>query len=165
MRAPIIASIAQRAVEAGYRAVRFNFRGVGRSTGAFGQGAGELLDVAAAVGYAETFEESVLGICGWSFGAATALTWQAQSGSEIAYVGIAPPVNGTLTPALPDPANLRPATRSFIIGARDQFVDVEDLKAYAASIGASIEVYPSADHFLVFKHEKLADDVIAAFES
>ena len=165
MRAPIIASIAQRAVEAGYRAVRFNFRGVGRSTGTFGQGAGELLDVAAAVGYAETFEETVRGICGWSFGAATALTWQAQSGSEIAYVGIAPPVSGTLTPALPDPANLRPATRSFIVGARDQLVDVEDLKAYAASIGASLQVYPSADHFFVFKHKKLADDVMSALSS
>ena len=165
MRAPIIASIAKRAVAAGYTTVRFNFRGVGQSTGAFSQGVGELRDVAAAVGFAETLEESVLGICGWSFGAAMALKWQALSGSGIDYVGIAPPVIGTLTPQLPEATELSPATRKFIVGARDQFVDVEDLESYAASIGASVEVYPSSDHFFVFKHDRLAADVISAFDS
>ena len=162
MRAPILGAIAKRAVGAGYRVVRFNFRGVGESTGTFGHGVDELGDVAAAAAYAATFDEPVSAICGWSFGAAAALNWQAAVGSQIPYIGIAPPVASPLSPHLPEPARLSPASREFIIGARDQFVAVEDLERYAVSIEASVVVYPSADHFFVFKHDKLADDVIAA---
>ena len=165
MRAPILVAIAQRAVSAGYRALRFNFRGVGESAGSFGGGIDELVDVAAVVAHAETFDEPLAGICGWSFGAATALNWQASSGSGIPYVGIAPPVSGPLTPPLPEPSRLAPAARLFIIGARDQFVAIEDLEEYATSIDASVVVYPSADHFFVFKHENLAEDVITAIGS
>ncbi|MCL1598610.1 MAG: dienelactone hydrolase family protein [Actinomycetia bacterium] len=165
MRAPILSTIASRAVAAGYRALRFNFRGVGESTGTFGDGIAELTDVAAAAAFAETLDEPLAGITGWSFGAAAALNWQALSDSAIPYVGIAPPVTSPLSPHLPDAARLVPATRQFIIGARDQFVAAEDLKRYATSIGAAVVVYPSADHFFVFKHDKLADDVIAAISS
>lgn len=165
MRAPILVAIAQQAVSAGYRAVRFNFRGVGGSTGSFGGGTDEILDVAAAVAHSDTFDEPVSGICGWSFGAATALNWQASSDSDIPYVGIAPPVSGPLTPRLPEPSTLAPAQRLFIIGARDQFVAVQDLEEYATSIDASVVIYPSADHFFVFKHDTLAHDVVAAIAS
>ena len=165
MRAPILGAIAKRAVQAGYGVVRFNFRGVGESTGTFGHGIDEISDIAAAVAHAATFAEPVSGICGWSFGAATALNWQAATGSRIPYVGIAPAVSSELSPQLPEPARLAPASREFIVGTRDQFVNVEELERYAATIDARVVVYPSADHFFVFKHDKLADDVIAAIGS
>ncbi len=165
MRAPILGAIAKRSVQAGYRVVRFNFRGVGGSTGTFGHGVDELGDVAAAVAYAAAFDEPVSGICGWSFGAAAALNWQATTGSQIPYVGIAPPVADQLSPPLPEPSSLSRASRVFIIGGRDQFVAVEDLEEYASSIDATVVVYPSSDHFFVFKHGKLADDVIEAISS
>lgn len=162
MRAPIMMAIAHRLVAVGLRAVRFNFRGVGLSQGVFGDGVDELLDVAAAMNHASSFREPVRGISGWSFGAAVALSWQAKVGSQVLYAGIAPPMESLLSPSLPDPTQLAPATRTFFIGARDQFVAPDDLKAYATSIGASTVVYPGTDHFFVFKHKKLADDVVAA---
>ena len=165
MRAPILVTIAKRAVAAGYRTLRFNFRGVGESTGTFGGGVDELADVAAAATFAAALDEPLAGIAGWSFGAATALNWQAVSRSGVPYVGIAPPVTSPLSPPLPDPSSLTPATRKFIIGARDQFVAAADLEVYASSIGATIAIYPGADHFFLFKHDQLADDVLAVIES
>ncbi len=165
MRAPILSTIARRAVASRYRSIRFNFRGVGESTGTFGGGIAELADVAAAVQFAGTLDEPLAGIAGWSFGAATALNWQAASSSSVPYIGIAPPVTSSLSPPLPDPSSLAPATRKFIIGARDQFVAAADLEAYAASIGATIAIYPGADHFFLFKYEQLADDVLAVIGS
>ncbi len=165
MRAPILGTIAKRAVVAGYRTLRFNFRGVGESTGTFGGGVDELADVAAAATFVAGLDEPLAGIAGWSFGAATALNWLAVSRSSVPYVGIAPPVTGPLSPPLPDPSSLTPATRKFIIGARDQFVAAADLEVYASSIGAAITIYPGADHFFLFKHDQLADDVLAVIES
>lgn len=165
MRAPILGAITKRGVAAGYTVVRFNFRGVGESTGNYGYGIDELLDVAAAVEYAESLGQPVAGICGWSFGAATALRWQAVAGSSLRYVGIAPPLDSPLTPGLPEPTELEPATRGFLVGERDQFVDVAALRAYAESIDASFTVYPSSDHFFVFRHERLAEDVLRIVDS
>ena len=41
-------------VHRGFSALRFNFRGVGRSQGAFDHGTGELSDAAAALDWAQT---------------------------------------------------------------------------------------------------------------
>jgi len=163
MRAPLLIALTQRALGAGYRVVRFNFRGVGTSTGEFGNGVAEVHDVAAVMAHAGQFPEPVMGICGWSFGAATALSWQAEAGSTVPYVGIAPPVDSPLMPPLPDPPALARGPRRFIIGARDQFVPVDDLEAYALAIGASVKVFAAADHFFIFRYDKLADEVVAGF--
>ncbi len=162
MRAPILGAIAKRCVLAGLAVIRFNFRGIGESTGAYDHGDGELLDIDAAVEAAGALDLPVRGISGWSFGAATALNWEATRGSRLTYVGIAPPVRGTLTPSLPDPVDLPPAERTFIVGDRDQFVDANELEDYAVSIGAAIIRYETADHFFVFRHDRLADDVVGA---
>ncbi len=160
MRAPIIGAVAAAVVRAGFTAVRFNFRGVGESTGTHDRGVGEVSDVATVAGFITDGGEPLVGVVGWSFGAAVSLRWQAQTHSEVPYVGIAPPVDSPLTPALPEPDDLAPARRHFIVGERDQFVEVAALEGYALSIGASIDVFPGSDHFFVFRHEKLADVVV-----
>ncbi|MEN8238515.1 MAG: hypothetical protein ABFR53_04850 [Actinomycetota bacterium] len=163
MRAPLLASVGNLALDTGYRVVRFNFRGVGASTGKFGDGIDEMGDISAAMAFATGFPEPVLGICGWSFGAATALRWQAHTASSVPYVGIAPPVTSPLTPPLPDPAALAPAKRRFIIGERDQFVEPATLAGYAASIGAEFFEHSATDHFFIFRYDRLAHGVIDGF--
>ena len=49
----IVYRSAKAAAEAGFAALRFNFRGVGRSTGQFDQGIGEREDAAAAIRWLE----------------------------------------------------------------------------------------------------------------
>jgi alpha/beta superfamily hydrolase len=163
MRAPLLISIETSAIEAGYRVIRFNFRGVGESTGEFGSGIDEMEDITAAMALAAEFREPVHGICGWSFGAATALRWQALTRSNVPYVGIAPPVSSPLAPSLPGPSELAPARRRFIIGGRDQFIDTDELSAYAESIDAELFEYPASDHFFVFRYDQLATDVVDGF--
>jgi alpha/beta superfamily hydrolase len=160
MRAPMLGAIAKHGVSEGFDVVRFNFRGVGGSTGVHGDGEAELRDVDAAMEFSSTLGMPIAGMAGWSFGAAVCLNWQAMKGSMVPYVGIAPPVNSPLTPALPDPASLAPARRAFVIGEKDQFILADELAAYAASISAEIIRYRGTDHFFVLKHQRLAEDVL-----
>ena len=163
MRAPLMNAVTTHLVAAGFAVLRFNFRGVGSSTGAHGQGIEEMDDVAAAVDFARSrYPELPFGICGWSFGAATALGWQARDQSTDPYVGIAPPVRSDRSPELPPPDRLRPARRLFVIGDRDQFCTVGEIEAYAASIGAGVEVLKGSDHFFYFREERVAEAVVTA---
>jgi alpha/beta superfamily hydrolase len=99
-------------------------------------------------------------MAGWSFGAAVCLNWQAETGSTVPYVGIAPPVDSPLTPPLPDPSNLAAARRGFVIGEKDQFIRADEIAAYAEAISAEIIRYPGTDHFFVLRHSRLASDVV-----
>lgn len=164
MRAPILGAIAKHAVAEGLDVVRFNFRGVGESTGIHGDGHDELHDIDAAMAYLADLNVPVAGLSGWSFGAAVCLSWQAETGSTTPYVGIAPPVKSPLTPHLPDPSRLAKARRGFVIGDRDQFIPADELAAYAESISAEMIVYQGTDHFFVLKHKKLAEDVVSLIQ-
>jgi alpha/beta superfamily hydrolase len=161
MRAPMLGAIAKHAVSEGFDVVRFNFRGVGASTGIHGDGEAELQDVEAAMAFASGLGMPVAGIAGWSFGAAVCLNWQADTASTVPYVGIAPPVRSPLTPPLPDPSRLGPARRGFVIGEKDQFIPADELAAYAEAISAKIIRYSGTDHFFVLKHQRLAIDVVS----
>lgn len=165
MRHPLLEAIASHASASGLDALRFNFRGIGSSGGTWDRGDGERADVAAAVAWTEIHRPPVAGIAGWSFGAAMALVWQAETGSTIPYVGIAPPTDSVLTPKLPVLDQLAPAERLFIVGNRDQFVDADELEEYATGIDASIIRYETADHFFIFRHDRLAADVVSFLSS
>ncbi|NNF64773.1 MAG: alpha/beta hydrolase [Acidimicrobiia bacterium] len=161
MTAPLLEKIVARLVEVDLGVLRFNFRGIGGSTGTWSDGVGEVDDVAAAVQKAQSAHPQLdLSLIGWSFGAATALCWQARDQAFMPYVGIAPPVESDLTPPLPDGGSLAPARRKFILGDRDQFVTVEALTAYADEIGAEIEILKASDHFFYFREDKVARAII-----
>ena len=94
---------------------------------------------------------------GWSFGAATALRWQAAKDDSTTFCGISPPVAG-----LPKVDDLRPAKRTIIMGDRDQLIDFDDSQAYANSIAARF-VQVSSDHFFFYREERVAEHMIEAF--
>ncbi|NOZ36823.1 MAG: alpha/beta fold hydrolase [Gammaproteobacteria bacterium] len=79
--------------ELGAHTVRFNFRGVGRSTGEFDNGIGETDDLLAVVKWAQAQSPaSSLWLAGFSFGAWIALKASAQLQAE-RLVLVAPPVD------------------------------------------------------------------------
>lgn len=160
MHAPLMHRVANGLVEAGFAVLRFNFRGVGASTGTWDEGHGEIDDVDAAVRDARLhYRDLPLGIAGWSFGALTSLRWQGVSGDASPYVGIALPVG-----MFSEPRELTPATRTLIIGDRDQFATVEATRAYADSIGAATEVLKGSDHFFAFRHNTLVEIAVKTFQ-
>ncbi|MGI9609983.1 MAG: alpha/beta hydrolase [Acidimicrobiia bacterium] len=162
MTAPLMHKVTKVLAAGGISVLRFNFRGVGSSTGAWDDGLGEIDDVAAAVERARLDHPKLhLALAGWSFGAATALAWQAREQDRTPLAGIAPPVRTDLVERLPRPEELAPAARTLIVGDRDQFVTVEDLQAYADAAGATVTVLKGSDHFFYYREDRVADLVVA----
>ncbi|HWL50077.1 MAG TPA: alpha/beta hydrolase [Acidimicrobiia bacterium] len=156
MMAPLMVAVTTRLVERGFSVLRFNFRGIGASTGTHDNGKAELLDVAAAI---EATRDTGLAIhlSGWSFGAGTALRWLGSQQDSIPYAGIAP------SPAdLPD--DLPPGPKRIVVGTRDQVVDIEAIRAYAERLSIDLLLTPG-DHFFHGRGKKIGDLVAQGFES
>jgi alpha/beta superfamily hydrolase len=164
MTTPLIRTVAATLGDAGLVVLRFNFRGVGASQGTWGGGSGEVLDVAAAVELAASTHPGLpTGVAGWSFGASVSLAWQAESGSLLPWVGIAPgirPYRGSLPP---DFSLLVPARRRIVIGDRDQFATVADIEHFALRSHAEVTVLPGSDHFFLYRERKVGEVVAAHF--
>ena len=158
MSAPLMHKVTTVLVARGLAVLRFNFRGVGRSAGSWDGGLGEIDDVARAVERAGIdHAELPLGLAGWSFGAATALAWQARQASTMPFAGIAPPVQTEYAERLPTPESLAPARRLFILGDRDQFASVDELERYSKAAGGDLAILEGSDHFFYFREERVAD--------
>jgi len=131
-------------------ALRFNFRGVGRSTGAYGGGIEEADDVAAALAFLKSRTPGPHYVVGYSFGAAVAgralLTGLAADGA----IFVAPPIAFMDLSFLPRV----PGLRLIIVGDRDELCPPASLQALMASSQpsfgetlAEVRVIEGADHF------------------
>lgn len=166
MTAPLMHKVTKRLVGRDLTVLRFNFRGVGASGGAWGGGIDEIDDVAAAVHRAGREDGDLpIGIAGWSFGAVTALAWQARDGNSSPYAGIAPPIRTEYAERLPAPRSLPEAARTFILGDRDQFATIEEARMYTDAAGASLSILNGSDHFFFFREDKVADLIADHFEA
>ncbi|MBZ8132242.1 alpha/beta hydrolase [Afifella sp. IM 167] len=81
--------------ERGFTALRFNFRGVGRSQGYFDHGVGELSDAAAALDWVQTMHPDARGvwIAGFSFGAWIGMQLLMRRPEAEGFMSIAPQPN------------------------------------------------------------------------
>ena len=146
-------------VHRGFSALRFNFRGVGRSQGGFDHGVGELSDAASALDWAQTVntEARSCWIAGFSFGAWIGMQLLMRRPEIEGFISIAPPAN------LYDFSFLAPCPSSGLIihGDKDAVVpprDVTDLvEKLKTQKGIVIEqkVVPGANHFFDGKVEPL----------
>ena len=139
----VVQTLARALVELGYAAWRPNFRGVGRSEGAYDEGRGEVDDLAAVIEHLRA-ERPVL--AGFSFGAAMQAKLAARLAAErMVLVGIA--VNHFAAPAVP-------AGTLLIHGENDDTVPIAAVRAWAEPQGLALIVVPGADHFF---HRKLPE--------
>jgi uncharacterized protein len=94
MHTKVVFQGAKALTRIGCAVLRFNFRGVGRSAGAWDEGRGEKDDYRAALDYfAGTYPDIELWAAGFSFGSHIAMTCGAADDRVCALIGIAPPVD------------------------------------------------------------------------
>ena len=152
-------------VHRGFAAIRFNFRGVGRSQGAFDHGTGELSDAASALDWAQSInpEARSCWIAGFSFGAWIGMQLLMRRPEIEGFISIAPPAN------LYDFSFLAPCPSSGLIvhGDKDAVVPHKDVTGLVDKLktqkGIIIEqkVIPGANHFFDGKVEPLMQSVSA----
>ncbi len=133
-------------IKAGFAALRFNFRGVGGSTGTFDQGVGEKDDVASAIDWLELkYPAAPLALGGFSFGAWVGLRVACADPRIRALVGLGLPLNFYDFDFLVE--NPKPAL--FIVGTRDEFCPVDRIERFSRRLPPSSEVHliEGADHF------------------
>jgi alpha/beta superfamily hydrolase len=158
MRSIVIGALFDALPDAGFTVLRFNFRGVERSTGAHDEGRAELLDVRAAVDAAADDEPLVL--TGWSFGAD--MTLATHDDRIAAWIGIAPPLRfRTDFDAVAQDA--RP--KLLVLGQHDEFRAPESVVEATDDWNATeLDVIAGASHFFVGRTDRVVDAVRAFVE-
>jgi alpha/beta superfamily hydrolase len=153
---PVVVRVAEVCREARLATLRFNFRGVGASTGQHGDGRDERHDVAAALAHLSALlpTGAPLGLAGYSFGAFMA----AQVASEpsglsrlTAVALIAPPLARTGDEPFAALAPL--AIRLLVVaGDHDEYCPLPALQALGRQLpSAEIKVIEGANHFFFGK--------------
>ncbi len=145
---PVIIRAAEVAQALGVSTLRFNFRGVGDSTGAHDEGRGEQDDCSAALALLRSRlpPASTLSLLGYSFGARIA----AQVGEGRADLDglalVAPPLAMYSFDGLY-------AGRPLLLaaGSRDPYCPVQDLVKLAERVGTEPRIIEGADHFFFGK--------------
>lgn len=142
----VVQTIARAFVQCGWRALRFNFRGVGASSGVYDQGRGELEDLLAVV-QAQAPVGEPLALAGFSFGAfvtshAVARLSSVRPVSSVVLVGTAV----ARFEAAPVPADLHPKTL-VIHGEHDDTVPLAAVLDWARPQSLPITVVPGGEHF------------------
>lgn len=131
--------------------LRFNFRGVGASAGTFDQGAGEMEDFGAALGYmAARYPGARLWAAGFSFGAWVALEVGASDDRVSALIAIAPPVASSASGTTYEFPNTLASTKPkfFVQGEEDHVCTLKSLRAFYARLEEPKElaIIDGADH-------------------
>ncbi len=154
----VVHALCHAANSAGAAALRFNFRGVGASQGAFDNGVGEQQDVAGALAYLRGLPEtdaSRVAAAGYSFGALVILRYASGRDDLSAVVAVSNPTQRgprveihLKVPAL------------FVIGDRDEYCDSELLAAQRDQIGdVTVVIHPGVDHFWWGSDDRLIETV------
>lgn len=136
----IVTTLVKTFADLGFVALRFNFRGVGESTGTFDEGKGEVEDALAVAHYAiDEFGELPLILSGFSFGGYV----QARAAEQLhpnILVLIAPAVGRFAMPTV--------AENSLVIhGEQDEVVALNDILNWARPQHLPIVVVPEATHY------------------
>ena len=121
----------------GCAVLRFNFRGVGTSAGAFGNGEGEKEDFRAALDYmAAKYPDVRLWSAGFSFGAWVALEVGAEDNRVSALIGIAPPVVTSVSGMNYTFPNTLVSTKPkfFVQGEADEVCPLEGMWSFYAKL-------------------------------
>ena len=162
MNNKVVTTMFRFARDSGMHVVRFNFRGVGQSTGEHDYAEGEVVDAMTVLQWiAEQTNARKLWLGGFSFGGYVTARAAEQvleashiwgvSDFEITKIAlIAPSVEKN------DSSDIRlPADKTFeIYGDADEVIDPKNMQAFAEQLGIAVSVVDGAGHFF---HGRLSE--------
>jgi uncharacterized protein len=157
---------AQALNEAGLVALRFNFRGVGTSTGSHDEGIGEREDARAALDWLEArYPELPMIMGGFSFGSMVGLSVGSEDDRVVGLLGMGLPVEMDRY----EYSYLADADKPVLVvqGERDEFGPGEVVAATLGDLGPTITLVrvPDADHYFTGHLEELKDAVRGYYAS
>ena len=140
----VVQTLARAFVQSGWRAVRFNFRGVGASDGAYDEGPGEAADMLAVI--RQVAPDGPLAVAGFSFGAFVTSQVLAQlvprSPEKIVLVGTAAS-RFSVAPIAPELHE-----RTLVLhGEQDDTVVLSSVMDWARPQSLPVSVIPGVEHF------------------
>ncbi|MFZ5555625.1 MAG: alpha/beta hydrolase [Pseudomonadota bacterium] len=155
----VVTTLARAFRDLGLAAVRFNFRGTGRSEGTFDEGHGETEDVLAAARWARGAlgRQPPLTLAGFSFGGAVAAR-AAKRAHPARLILVAPAVTRVATPEVP-PDTL------VVHGELDDTVPLKDVLDWARPQELPVLVVPGGEHFFHGRLHLLKRIVVASWKS
>jgi alpha/beta superfamily hydrolase len=141
----VVQTLARAFVQCGWRAVRFNFRGVGGSAGVHDHGQGELLDLLTVV--KDQAPQGALALAGFSFGAFVTShgieqLWQQRPLDKLVLVGTA--ASRFNVAPLASELHLRTLV---VHGEIDDTVPLADVMDWARPQKLPVTVIPGVEHF------------------
>jgi alpha/beta superfamily hydrolase len=151
----------------GVAALRFNFRGVGRSAGVFDSGIGEKDDFRAALTFvSERFPDVPIWAAGMSFGSWIAMTTGAEDTRVSLLFGIAPPVDRF------DFEVLKTCTLpKFIVhGESDELISIKEIRKFYSQLPEPKELVTIEDGTHLFEGKtslvgEAVEDLLADFNT
>lgn len=164
----VVQTLARAFLQLGYIALRFNFRGVGKTEGIHDHGLGEALDLAHVVNTAKArllpthLQDQAIAMAGFSFGAfvcthaAQALRTQGVNIGKLVLVGTA-----TSRFKVADV----PSNTLVIHGETDDTVPLESVMRWAETQDVPVLVMPGVEHFFHGKLPQLKDLVVRYYVS
>jgi alpha/beta superfamily hydrolase len=147
----------------GFMTLRFNFRGVMGSEGAFDDGIGEQNDLGAAIAFLqESLAVQTTVVVGYSFGASVGLAYAHRTGHGINHlVLIAPPPF-----LLSDELSLElPVIEKIFVGEQDEIAPLNFIRSRMSKDGQRrlMTVIPGTNHFFGGHEKKLETSLMALF--
>ena len=165
MHTKVVFQAAKALARIGCVVLRFNFRGVGRSAGAWDNGRGELDDYRAAADFlSKRYPDLEMWAAGFSFGSYIAMTSGADDDRMCALIGVAPPVNRY------EYASVKLSTKpKFIVhGEADELIPLKAVREFYARLKEPKELVEidRANHLFEGQASEVGDaleDLLADF--
>ncbi len=154
----VVHTLVRAFVLAGWRAVRFNFRGVGQSESAWDEGRGETQDMLAVVAHHladPALRGLPLALAGFSFGGFVAASAHAALQDQAAQnaAAVAPSQLVLISPAIRFEVPPVPAHTLVVEGEEDDVVPLASILDWARPQNLPVTVVPGTGHFF---HGQLA---------
>ncbi len=166
MHTKIVFKLYKLFIKCGFSTIRFNFRGVGKSSGIFDNGEGELSDAACVLDWLQQYNTNskICWVAGFSFGAWIAMQLLMRRPEINGFVSVSPPAN------LRDFSFLAPCPSSGLIvhGDKDNICSFDSTKILVEKlqkqkkVNIGFKTIKGADHFYENYSEEF-DNVIEEY--